>query len=473
MPRPDQLADLAETAHANGVFIVALKAGRTPAGQRAALSHTGALANEDRVVDAALERVGIWRARDTAGLVSAAEMYLKGWKPTGRRFVTISGSGATGVMSADAATFAGLELVEFDKPTRAKLDAILPSFASAANPIDLTAALLSNNRLLRDILPVIAEADAADAFKIDFPVAGPGYDLPAFARDVGEFAHSMGKPVVVAAWQQPVAAEFRAAGAPVFPLEAEAIEALAQFIGHHELVAAAKRRPRPDWHRPGAATAAAQGRTLNEADSLALAARHKVPVVPHWICRTEEEAIEAWKALRAPVVIKGCSADITHKSELGLVRLKVEGADRVAAAYRDMQAVIEGQKARFDGVIVAAMAGGRRELMIGAHRDPVFGPVVVVGEGGKYVEAMPDVWLLMPPFSAEDVKLALAKLRCAPVLAGVRGEPPMDVAAFAEAAAAVGKLMLGANPRVLSLDLNPVLIDTRGCVAVDAVAIVA
>jgi acetate---CoA ligase (ADP-forming) len=473
LPRPDQLADLAETAHRNGVFIVALKSGRTPAGQRAALSHTGALANEDRVVDAALKRVGIWRAKDTASLISAAEMYLKGWTPTGRRFVTISGSGATGVMSADAATFAGLDMVQFDVPTRAALDKILPSFASAANPIDLTAALLSNNGLLGEILPVIATQARADCFKVDFPVSGPGYDLPRFARDVGGFARATGKPVVVAAWQPHVAAEFRKEGAAVFPLEAEAIDALAQFVAHHELVAAAKARPRPDWPAPDAGgTADSAGRALNEAESLALLAKAGIPVVKYAVCHSETEAESAWKKISGPVVVKGCSADITHKSELGLVRLKLDSAEAVRAAYSDMEAIIKKEGARFDGVIVAAMAGGRRELMIGAHRDPVFGPVVVVGEGGKYVEAMPDLQLLIPPFTAGDVKSALAQLRCGPVLAGVRGEPPMDVDAFAQAAVAVGKLMASANPRVLSLDLNPVLIDTKGCMAVDAVAIV-
>lgn len=473
LPRPDLLADLAETAHKNGVFVVALKSGRTPAGQRAALSHTGALANEDRVVDAALKRVGIWRAKDTASLVSAAEMYLKGWTPTGRRFVTISGSGATGVMSADAATFAGLEMVQFDKSTRAALDAILPSFASAANPIDLTAALLSNNGLLGQILPVIAEKAGADCFKVDFPISGPGYDLPRFAGDVGGFAKATGKPVVVAAWQPEVAKTFREAGAAAFPLEAEAIDALSQFTAHHELVAAAKKRQRPDWRAPDPSAAEPKSHTLNEADSLALLAKSGIPVVKHAVCHSADEAEAAWKSVGGPVVVKGCSADITHKSELGLVRLKLDTADAVRAAYADMEAIIRKEGARFDGVIVAAMAGGRRELLIGANRDPVFGAVVMIGEGGKYVEAMPDVQLLIPPFTADDVKAALGHLRCAPVLAGVRGEPPMDTQAFAAAAVAVGKLMAQASPRVLSLDLNPVLIDTKGCMAVDAVAIVA
>ncbi len=472
IPRPDFLATLAETAHKNNVAIVALKSGRTDAGQRAAQSHTGALANEDRVVDAALKRVGIWRAQDIAGLVSAAELYLKGWKPTGRRFVTISGSGATGVMSADAATFAGLEVVKFDPTTRATLDKILPSFASAANPIDLTAALLSNNGLLGQILPVIAKADAADLFKVDMPVGGPGYDMPQFARDIAGFSKDTGKPVVVAGWQGDIPQTFRSEGVPVFPLEAEAIGALAQFVNHHELVALAKERERPDWKPHDATQQHAAGTTLNEADSLDVLAKAGVSVVPYRLCKSAAEAATAWRNLGGTVAVKGCSADLPHKSEYGLVRLGLDSEDDIKAAFREMEAAVEKAKARFDGVIVARMVKGRREMMIGAHRDAFFGPVVVVGEGGKYVEALPDVALLLPPFSKADAVRAIEGLRCAPVLKGVRGEKPMDVDALADAAVKVGALMAG-DPTIASLDMNPVMIADagRGAVIVDAVVV--
>jgi hypothetical protein len=125
----------------------------------------------------------------------------------------------------------------------------------------------------------------------------------------------------------------------------------------------------------------------------------------------------------------------------------------------------------FDGVLVAAMARGRRELMVGAHVDPVFGPVVVIGDGGKYVEALPDSQLLLPPFDAADVQAALSRLRVAPLFTGVRGEPPMDLDAFAQAVTAVGALVSAPGSRIASLDVNPVLIGSAGdgCVALDAV----
>jgi acyl-CoA synthetase (NDP forming) len=471
IPRPELLEALAATAHARGVYVVALKSGRTEAGQRAALSHTGALANEDRIVEAALERVGIWRARNIGELVSAAQIYLKGWKPRGRRLVTISGSGATGVMSADEATFANLEMVRLEGPVRKKLDAILPTFASAGNPIDLTAALLSNNRLLSDILPVLAHENAADNFMIGFPIAGQGYDVPTFARDTAAFAEATGTPVVVSAWQKAVADPFKAAGVPTFPLEADAISALARLIDHDALVARARARPAPSWARPSANTAG-QGRVLNEADSLDVLARAGLRIVPHHLCRTAAQAATAWRNLGGPVAVKGCSADLPHKSEYGLVRLGLDNADAVQAAFRDMEQAIAKAGATFDGVIVARMVRGTRELMIGAHRDPVFGPVVALGDGGKYVEAMPDVRLLLPPFTSDDALAALKSLRCWPVLAGTRGEAATDAAAVAEAARAVGDLVMRASPRILSLDINPLIVDSAGYAIVDAVVVV-
>ena len=171
------------------------------------------------------------------------------------------------------------------------------------------------------------------------------------------------------------------------------------------------------------------------------------------------------------MVVKGCSADIAHKSELGLVQLGVGSGDEAGEVYTRMEDIIRKEGARFDGVIVAAMAKGRRELMIGAHRDPVFGPVVVVGDGGKYVEVFKDTTILLPPFDAADVTSALARLRIAPLLKGVRGEPPMDIAALADAVVKIGELMRDDSARVTSIDLNPVLLDSegKGCVVVDAV----
>jgi acyl-CoA synthetase (NDP forming) len=462
------LAETARIARERDLPVIALKSGRTAAGQEAARSHTGALANEDRLVDAFLAKHGILRARDTAELVGGVEMYLKGWKPKGRRLVAISNSGAVCVMAADAATAVGMPMAKIADRTRAELAGILPGFATTTNPIDITAALLTNSGLFSDILPVLARDPAADAFLIGIPVAGQGYDVNAFARDSAEFARVTGKPLVAAVPQANIAAKFREHGLPVFPTEAEAVAALNQFLSHCELMQNARQRGatvvRTSWR-------AAEGRLLNEADSLALMVRAGVPVVGHRLCRSADEAVAAFAELGAPVAVKGCSAEVVHKSELGLVRLGLAEAQAVRAAYRDVESALHAQGARFDGAIVAKMARGRREMMIGARMDPVFGPVVVVGDGGKYVEAMPDVQVLLSPFNDSEVRVALAKLRIAPLLAGMRGESALDVDAFCAAALAVCRLMMNPESKVSSLDLNPVLVNAKGegCIALDAV----
>jgi acyl-CoA synthetase (NDP forming) len=462
------LAEMAQAARSRALPVIALKAGRTAAGQEAARSHTGALANEDRVVDAFFEQHGIWRAQDMRGLVSAAELYLKGWRPQGRRLVAVSNSGAVCVMTADAASAAGMPIAMLAPATREQLGAILPTFATTTNPIDITAALLSNSRLLGDILPVLARDPAADAFLIGIPVAGQGYDVESFARDTAAFAAETGKPLVVAATQASIAARFQAHGLPVFATESEALASLDQFLSHIALLERARAHP----PRTLAPVPAGEASMLDEAASLVLLARHRVPVVPHRLCRSVEEACAALATLGAPVAVKGCSPDIVHKSERGLVALDLATPDAVAAAYRDIEERLRAERVRYAGVLVAKMARGCRELMIGARIDPVFGPVVLVGDGGKYVEVLPDVQLLLPPFSAADVQRALSRLRIAPLLAGVRGEPRADVEAFSEAAVAVGELISDVHSGVVSLDLNPVLVGARGegCVAVDAVA---
>jgi acetate---CoA ligase (ADP-forming) len=472
IPDTAYLEELASVALKRDLPIIALKSGRSEAGRQAAQSHTGALANEDRVVDSFFEQHGIWRAPDMRGLVEATELYLKGWKPKGRRLVAISNSGAVCVMTADAATNVGMPMAKLSAETDKKLKGILPSFATTTNPIDLTAALLSNSRLFGDILPVIAEDPAADAFLIGVPVAGPGYDVEAFARDAAAFGRQTGKPLVIAATQRSVADQFAAEGSSVFPTETEAVTALHQFLAHRELMARTKARQQAQGSSARAPWAPAAATTmLNEADSLALLAECGIPVVAHRLCRSRAEAIAAFETIGGPVVVKGCSADIAHKSELGLVKLGIASREEAGEVWSQMEAIIRKHGSRFDGVIVAAMAGGRREIMIGAHRDPVFGPVVAVGDGGKYVEIFRDTALLLPPFSKEEAKSALQRLKIAPLFAGVRGEAPMDVETLCDAVTRIGDLMLDPMAKVVSLDLNPVLLDSagKGCVVVDAV----
>lgn len=469
------LAVLAGVARERELPVIALKSGRTTAGQEAARSHTGALANEDRVVDAFLESHGIWRARSTAELVDAAELYLKGWRPRGKRLVAISNSGATCVMAADSATQIGLSVAQLSTSTRSRLKNVLPSFATASNPIDLTAALLSNSRLFSDILPIVADDPGVDAVVIGIPVAGQGYDVEAFARDSANFADETGLPLAISSPQVGVADTFRDHGLTVFETETEAVSALGQYLLHIELMRRATKAGKPGVVRDAIAMARAEEPVmLNEADALAAVHRVGIAVVEHSLCVTEGEVAQAFAALGGPVVVKACSREVVHKSDLGLVRLGVHHSEGARAAFREVSDVLNMQGYANDGVIVARMAKGCREMMLGGRRDPVFGPVVIVGDGGKYVEAMPDARVLIWPFDEEDVLRALTKLRIAPLFAGVRGEAPLDSVSIAKAAIAVGRMLADSDAGVSNLDINPLLVGVRGdgCLALDAVVYV-
>jgi acyl-CoA synthetase (NDP forming) len=464
---PETLAAAAAFARSRDLPIVAVKAGRSASGQKAASSHTGALANEDRVVDAFLRHHGIMRARDQHELALAAETYLKGWRPQGRRLVAISNSGASCVMAADASEDFGLPLAELAPETRTAAAAKLPGFATTTNPIDITAALLSNSHLFGEVLPIVGRDPAADLLFINIPVAGQGYEVDTFARDTATFAAATGKPVVVAATQDAVAAEFRAVGLPVYANEREALGVLAQLAAHAALL----KKPRVEW--PAGAPAEVPSGThrfLNEHESLATLARAGVPVVPHKLCKSAAEARAAFQALGGPVAVKACSIDVPHKSEHGLVALNVASADEAARAFEAQWDKLARLGAARDGVIVAAMRKLRREFMVGARVDPVFGPVVIVGDGGKYVEALKDFAVLVPPFDAAGVREALAGLRIAPLIGGVRGEPPLDVDALAAVAVGVGRLIRAAGGTIASVDLNPVMVGAvgEGALVVDA-----
>lgn len=239
LQHPELLAQTAAYAKSRDLPIVVVKAARTEGGKRAALCHTGSLPNDDAQMQQFFDANGIYRVKDTHALTLAAPAYLKAWRPKGKRIVVISNSGASCVMAADAAADLGLELATLAKETQTAVAKCLPGFATTANPIDITAALLSNSALFSEVLPLVAKDPAADMFFINIPVAGAGYDVQAFARDTAAFEKATGKPVVVAAWQEPVAAVFRAHGVLTFANETQGLGVLAQIYRHTAMLSKA------------------------------------------------------------------------------------------------------------------------------------------------------------------------------------------------------------------------------------------
>jgi acyl-CoA synthetase (NDP forming) len=260
---------------------------------------------------------------------------------------------------------------------------------------------------------------------------------------------------------------FKRRGIVTFNSERQALLALDQFTRHLALMEAPHGAAKPS-HPVVLPSGSAP--FLNEADSLAILSKQGVPVATHRVCHSAEEAVAAWRAMESAVAVKACSEGLPHKSEYGLVYLNINNETGVREAFNACRTGMNKLQVAFEGVIIAKMERGRREFAIGAKIDPVFGPVIMVSDGGKYIEAMPDFCLLVPPIDANEVKAAIKQLRVAPLFAGVRGEPPMDLDALCEAVAGVASLMSAGKGAIASIDLNPVMVRSQGegAVVVDA-----
>jgi len=465
---PEAMVELAERSTRRNIPVVALVGGRSTGGSRAAASHTGALATERRVLDAFLERIGIWQVHSIRELVASTRLYLEDWAPTGSGLAVVSNSGAVCVLAADAADEVGLPLAELAPETTAALADELPPFATTTNPVDVTAALLTDSSIFGRVLTVLAADPAIDACLLGIPVAGRGYDVAQFARDASTFAAS-GTPLVLAIPQPSVAAPFLEAGLIVFEEESSAVDALAQYLAHRQ-----RMRRALDLRRPALGQRNGQARLLNESESLLALADMGIPVVDHELVATPVEAGEAFARLAAErVAVKGCTSQSGHKSDLGLVLLGCASAELTRLAGERIVDAAAVHGVLLDGLIVAPMVRGVREVLVGGHVDAVFGPVLVVGSGGLYVEAMPDSQVLLAPCTEDEVRTAVQRLRIAPLLAGVRGEPAADVDAWVTAVVAASNFLADPACSVRGFDVNPLMLMSagEGARAVDAVVL--
>lgn len=461
---PAMLAEAAKLAHGRGAHIVLLKGGSSQRGAVAAASHTGAMVGEDGALNAFLDRHGIWRAQDVHELINAAPLYIRGLPAKDGRTVVMSHSGAVGVLCADAAERAGLPLTDLAEATLATLREIIPSFASAANPLDVTAALLGNKDMFPRVLTALGGDPGADMVLVGVPVAGPGYDVPGLAQTAAKFMSENRKPVAVTAPQASVRAQFEECGVPTFSNETDAVNALRQYARQCRSVGLVETLEIP-------LRGASPRGLLDEAGSLALLAEFGIPVVEHAVCDNPKQASVAAALFGDRVVIKGCAAEVPHKSEHGLVRVGIQGAEAVERAAADCLATLRTLDVPDGRVIVARMAKGIHEFMLGAAVDPVFGPLVMIGEGGTLVEMRHDIVSLLAPFSVDEALEAIGKLWIAPVLKGFRGQPPLDAHALATAATKLGEFAVAYRDTLLSVDMNPVMVmaEGEGVKVVDAV----
>ena len=469
---PELLARAAAMARTRGVQILVLKSGRTSAGREAAATHTGALSTNDKIFDAFCIAHGIWRANTVEDLVNTAPLYLAGRPMSGRRLGVLSNSGASCVIAADLADDAGLSVARLNLQSSEKLAAVLPAFASAQNPIDLTGALLGRSTLVGAALQAIENDPGVDALLVALSVTGPGYDAAMFARYCANYVERSHRPLVLSSVHADVRAAFASSGLATFASDRAAIEALAAFAGHGERVRRADAHPDFEHFAPGSDERVALDVTelLDEWTSLEWAEQSRLPVVARMVCANAEDAVRALARFDGPIVLKGVSPEAPHKSELGLVVVGLRNPVETQEAFDHLAASLATKKLKNSRIVAARHEGPGIEVVVGASWVPGYGVVCVVGAGGKLVELIDDIAVIVDPRSESSVVDALAPLRLWRMLNGVRGDPSSDVDALVRLVLDLAQVVRRDGGAIVAVDLNPVIVRPNGggVVIVDA-----
>lgn len=461
--------------------IIVIKAGHTEAAARAAASHTGALTGSDEVLDAAFRRVGVLRVSQIADLFDMAEVLGKQPRPRGPRLTVVTNAGGPGVLATDALITHGGDLAPLAPETRARLDALLPAAWSHGNPID-----------------VLGDADPARyAGAIELAANDPGSDgllvvltpqdmtdPTLTAQALAAHARTEGKPVL-ASWMggAQVAAGIdilNRANIPTFAFPDAAARAFCYMWRSTDGLRALYETPAPGQEgKTDPARAAgiieavrADGRTLlDEVESKRLLAAYGIPVTDTRVAVSAGEARAAAAALGFPVAVKLYSRTITHKSDVGGVKLDLRDGDAVERAFDAIHAsVTAGPGAQhFLGVTVQPMArlDGAYELILGASIDRQFGAVLLFGAGGRLVEVLRDRALALPPLNRTLARRLMERTRIFQALRGVRGQPPVNLDALEELLVRFSDLVVE-HPWIKELDVNPLLASSDGLLAVDA-----
>jgi acetyltransferase len=450
------LAAARTVATSRPVFV--LKTGRSEAGARAATSHTAALAASAAVWSGALHHAGVVEVRSGQELLDAARAVDGQPLPRGDRVAVVTNSGGTGVELADLLADEGLEVPALSAELQSAVRELLPAYASAVNPVDVTTAWSLFPTVYPALVDLLARSGEVDAVVVVLlqRSATDASTVRGVAEAVAQLRADGVEVPVQACWVAPrsaddLARELQAGGVPVLRWPPRAARAL----GLARAAARARDRlARPADDRPAPVAPGLTGDITDPQAAAALLRAFGVTVVPSVECSTVESAVAA--ASDGPSVVKVGRA--AHRTELDGVRLGLTGSDQVRAAAEELLG-------RSPTVLVSPQLTGV-EVVVGAVRDPDFGPVVMVGAGGIWVEALADTAFAPAPLGLDDARELIAGLRVAALLRGGRGQAPGDLEALARLVVAAGDALVGL-PGVAALDLNPVIVAPSGAVAVD------
>lgn len=472
----DRLVAALALARERGKRIVLMKVGSSEAGAQATASHTASLAGSDQVYDGLFKQYGVYRARTIDELFDVAyACSVARQPPKGNRIGLLTVSGGVGALMADVATECGLDVAPMPEDAQRRLKEILP-FAGPRNPVDMTAQLVNDLTLFEKNFQLMLEEG--------------GYDVVvAFLSSVGQVAELSSNlleqlkkvlqrfPDRTVIMSMLASAEVRklyeAAGVMLFDEPTRAVRAASALVHLAAEAERAKTLSAPPALPAGALAPPAHA--INEIEAKRVLASAGIPVVRELLAASEDEAVRCAAETGYPLVLKIASADIAHKSEIGGVLLGLSDEAQVREGFRTLmqRAHQHAPQARLDGVVVARMAKKGVETILGVHRDPVFGPVVMFGLGGVFVEAFKDVAFRIAPFGVTEARAMINEVKGRILLTGLRGQPPADEDALADAIARLSVYAARHADAIESIDINPFVVLPRGegAMALDALIV--
>lgn len=453
----ESFVNLLSVARSKGVPVGILKAGRSSRGSEAAKSHTASVAGDSRVWRAVLEQYGAVMLEDLEDIGSFGLM-CGAPRPRGNRVGILTTSGGAGIMMADLCSESGLEVPPLNPASVERIGRVIPPFGSPANPVDVTAQVINDPEGLLECLRALRDSGDVDMISVVISMITGESGLKT-AEQVGDFARECHLPMICS-WliDQEHGGEFvsrlRALGVPVLRSLRQSAWTLGAMAG---LPGSAV--PRRESLQPILVPQGLPQGVLTEHQSKEVLRSAGVPVTREELVRTEDQAMRAAESIGYPVALKVMSPDIPHKTDAGVVALGVGPQDICQAFGRIMERAMSVPGAEIHGVLVQEMTGGL-ECIVGVKRDPVFGPVVVFGLGGVFVEALKDVAVRRAPVFHDEAMEMIASIRGSALLGRFRGRGPVDRLALAEAISLISRLAL--DPRVVELDVNPLFVKEEG-----------
>ncbi len=463
-------------ARANNKPVIFMKVGRSEEGAAAAASHTASLAGADEIYDAVFSQYGVHRADTTEEMLDIAYTCTAGIYPTGNRIGLVTISGGVGVQMADYANKKGLDVAPMPSEAQAYLKKKLP-FASALNPVDTTAQFFNDMSLVGENFTVMLDQGKYDIVVAFFTMAANSpYVMEPLLKELDAIRKKFPDRLIILSLlgSPETVARYRNAGFLTFEDPCRAIAAASALVDYGKSFAGIGTSPPDDAGDTGLRNDI-PARPLSEWESRELLASAGIPVFEGKLVNSAEAAAEAAAALGCPVVMKINSADISHKTEIGGVELNVATPDDAQQMYDELLSRVakHAPDAQPGGVIVAPMIAGGVETILGVQVDPVFGPAVMFGLGGVFVEVFQDVVFQIAPFGRDEAMRMIISIKGAKLLQGVRGAPPSDVDALADALVALSRFAAGHGDTLASIDVNPFVVmpQGHGAVALDCMVV--